>query len=575
MKRYGMLLGSIIGLLGILASCSSTKSLVIKPGTTVIKDNAYFEKKYTSVEIPEGVTTIGDKAFAINNLRFVVIPETVTRIGNLAFFANTNLRFVYVPESVTEIGESAFGDGDVVVVMGKDLPGEYYGDYKAVVQNNKAVITRYRGRERDLVIPGEINGAPVVSIDKYAFMHKSLTSVTIPATVTSIGEGAFVQNAFTGVIIPGTVTAIGDHAFYNNQLTAVDIPASIKTIGRETFADNQIASVTLAPGLTSIGDGAFDNNQLGSVTIPGTVTAIGDRAFYNNQLTAVDIPASVKTIGKKTFAANQIASVTLAPGLTSIGDEAFNNNQIGSVTIPQGVTYLSGFNQNKLTEITIPDSVTEIGNYAFAANALTSVVIPRGVTRIGKNAFVNNQLTGVALPEGLREIGERAFRGNAKITEVTLPSSVVSFKDAFGDDTVVRSVNLATVEVGRAYGAGKISIRGSGKKIQFIPSGQPGQLPLDITVMDDMAYGSMDISITVKYTFQAGHSYDLELLSKSPGIPNAHILLRLTDKTDKSTYHWLYVSGPNDGFFNSGGIRTAGNTAIILRESGEGPGKLP
>ena len=41
---------AILALTGLmLSNCSSTKPLVIKPGTTEIKDRAYFSKYYTSI----------------------------------------------------------------------------------------------------------------------------------------------------------------------------------------------------------------------------------------------------------------------------------------------------------------------------------------------------------------------------------------------------------------------------------------------------------------------------------------------------------------------------------------------
>ena len=58
----------------------------------------------------------------------------------------------------------------------------------------------------DLVIPENIEGKPVATIDGYAFFGcSSLTSITIPDSVTSIG-----YNAFGGCKKLITVTFLGD-----------------------------------------------------------------------------------------------------------------------------------------------------------------------------------------------------------------------------------------------------------------------------------------------------------------------------------------------------------------------------
>lgn len=47
------------------------------------------------------------------------------------------------------------------------------------------------GVPKDIVIPSQIEGIDVTAIGQYAFNSKSISSVTIPATVTSIKDSAF------------------------------------------------------------------------------------------------------------------------------------------------------------------------------------------------------------------------------------------------------------------------------------------------------------------------------------------------------------------------------------------------
>ena len=75
-----------------------------------------------------------------------------------------------------------------------------------------------RGEAEDLVIPGQMKGVPVTTIQKnsrYLFgWNSGMKSVTIPDTVTSIGSNAFENcTALEAVFIPGSVAGIGNSAF--------------------------------------------------------------------------------------------------------------------------------------------------------------------------------------------------------------------------------------------------------------------------------------------------------------------------------------------------------------------------
>ncbi len=84
-----------------------------------------------------------------------------------------------------------------------------------VKEDNTVEITGYKGNEKKIEIPKEINGLSVSSIGGWAFDNcSSLKSITIPDSVTSIGYRAFFYcESLTRITIPDSVTSIGDGAF--------------------------------------------------------------------------------------------------------------------------------------------------------------------------------------------------------------------------------------------------------------------------------------------------------------------------------------------------------------------------
>ncbi|MEY9978189.1 InlB B-repeat-containing protein [Lysinibacillus sp. RC79] len=117
------------------------------------------------------------------------------------------------------------------------------GDYITESVDGGVAIVEYRGESKDIDIPEEIEGQPVVEIGYKAFEGVVLTSVVIPLSVTKIGISAFAFNKLTSVKIPPNVTTIGSSAFYSNYLKSIELPSSIKTIGHSAFHFNRLDSV--------------------------------------------------------------------------------------------------------------------------------------------------------------------------------------------------------------------------------------------------------------------------------------------------------------------------------------------
>ena len=239
-----------------------------------------------------------------------------------------------------------FGLCSIARAEGEEPAPEVFtsGDYTYILlEYGTAEITKYSGKESDLVIPSVLDGVPVMRIGDSAFsMRFSLTSV----------------------IISNGITTIGDHAFY---------------------LCTHLTSVTISDSVTTVCDGAFSGcKSLTGVTVPDSVTSMGINPFsYCEKLTSLQVSPNhpvFASIDNVLF--DMVASKLICYPKGKIED---------SYAIPQGIQVIGdhAFSYcDRLTSITISDSVTTIGESAFSnCGSLISVIIPDGVTTIDHSAF--------------------------------------------------------------------------------------------------------------------------------------------------------------------------------------------
>ena len=139
-----------------------------------------------------------------------------------------------------------------------EISGDF--EYKEL-WNGSIGITKYNGNDTDVVIPAEINGKSVTSVEENAFAGcGSLKSITIPDSVTTIGNYAFVSC---------------------QNLRSVTLSENLTTMGTYVFFDcGSLESITIPNGVTAIREGLFNScGYLKSIIIPDSVTSIEKFVF--------------------------------------------------------------------------------------------------------------------------------------------------------------------------------------------------------------------------------------------------------------------------------------------------------
>ena len=100
---------------------------------------------------------------------------------------------------------------------------------------------------KNIIIPNNINGTPVIAIYQDVFKNKGLTSVVIENGITHIHARAFMNNNLIEIVLPNSITRIDYGAFLGNNLTKITIGGGVTVIEGAAFANNAsfVAAYTL------------------------------------------------------------------------------------------------------------------------------------------------------------------------------------------------------------------------------------------------------------------------------------------------------------------------------------------
>ena len=397
------------------------KGAYVIPDTVIKIDYVAFYdcRGLTDVTISENIIKIGKAAFSnCMELTNIIIPNNVKTIDDEAFCNCKKLTNITIPNSVTSIGNDVFYKCNALTIRGyknscaeicankNDIPfvtinTNAVDDYKWKENEDSSVtVTNYTGNDSNVIIPSKINDKPVTSIHHDLFLdYPELINVTIPDSITNIDEYTF-SNCIKLININvnkdnKNYTSENGILFNKDKTVLITCPPGKK--GAYVIPDNIIEISSLA---------FYNCTKLTNITIPESVTSIGNLAFSNcKNLTNIKIPNSVTTIGDWAFCnCSRLTHVTISNDITSIGEYAFHDcKELTRINITANNKYYSNSNgvlfdkeQKKLIycpegfkgSYIIPDGVTSINNFAFNnCTKLTDITIPASVIKIGCAAF--------------------------------------------------------------------------------------------------------------------------------------------------------------------------------------------
>ena len=296
------------------------------------------------------------------------------------------------------------------------------------------IITKYKGTDKDVVIPDAINGTTVNGIGYQAFWNNTtIQSVVFSNNITSIDTSAFAGcTALKTVVFNDGLTTIGNQAFQKcSSLKDITLPEGLETIGTDAFYQAALGE--------RLDTGAI---QTGTLEIPGSVKSIGSGAFksctYLGEVifkngTNEELALNCNTNGVFGECLN-LKRVELPDRLEKTGDDTFRGcSSLEEVVFGSGLTNIEKrvfFGCGSLKSVKFPDTLEEIGDEAFSKCAsLNCMELPEGLKIIGYNAFYQAAM------------GEKKSTGEVIYGSLTFPSTIQSIGGgAFYESAYLREV---------------------------------------------------------------------------------------------------------------------------------------
>jgi len=124
-----------------------------------------------------------------------------------------------------------------------------YGQFIYIEKNKNISIKRWNDNNKNIktvIIPNKINGKPVVSIGKQAFMNSYLTEIEIPDSVVKIGNKAFYgSELLVKIKLSSNLTRINKELFWFCNIYSIIIPDKIKKIKSGAFFMNPLSEIII------------------------------------------------------------------------------------------------------------------------------------------------------------------------------------------------------------------------------------------------------------------------------------------------------------------------------------------
>lgn len=354
-------------------------------------------------------------------------------------------------------------------------------DFEYYTYMGEAYITAYKGNDSFVIVPAQIGGYPVHSVEGSTFSNmpniqsitfsegikrmgfcaieccENLKQINFPSTMklvyeknTDLAKGGYTEVPMYCYNLEKVTVAQGNP--YMKLVDGILYTADGKGIILCVPKYNK-KKVTILNGVEDIAPNAFYGcENIEEIIMPDTVKMIGYWAFCtSNNLKKVNISKNCEFIGQFAFSFTAVTSIHIPASMKTILGGAFGTANLTEITVDSEnenfymqngalINYNSEFDNrtildydidNPATVFTVPDNVLGIEQYAFLnAKNLEKFIVPDNVEYIWHYAFENcDSLTHFKFPEGIETVNDGVFVDCDNIMSVIIPDSVTTIGD--------------------------------------------------------------------------------------------------------------------------------------------------
>ena len=294
-------------------------------------------------------------------------------------------------------------------------------------------------------------------------LFKRCIKITFSDGITEIPGGFGYQfESLTHIELGNTITSIAGGNFTTFLGTKLEFPASLKVIQGGTFSScPNLSELVLHEGLQEIQGGTLSGFQsLDSVVFPLSLTLLSSGAFAGAIINNVEIGNTNSVISSSGIYIPSCKNLIIRGGTIDGTGGTISLSVLENLTLKNAVKFTgkSHFSPcfDTLKSVTIENGITEIPPSCFSnCGKITEITIPASVISIGESAFSGTSLKNLEIPNGVQTIGKSAF-SNTRLVSVSVPASMTTIgENAFvAQATTNVTLNKKTNEIsGSPWGA--------------------------------------------------------------------------------------------------------------------------
>lgn len=294
-------------------------------------------------------------------------------------------------------------------------------------------------------------------------LYKRCTKMVFGDGITGIRSGFSSSfKKLESIVFSNTIAEIERGNFSIFLGTKLEFPSSIKTIlGGVFYSCPNLTELLFHDGLQTIEGGTFNEcPKLKNIVFPTSLTSLSSGAFSGATIDNVEIGNADSIFNSSGIFIPNCKNLIIRGGTIAGTNGTKLLSALENLTLKSTVKFTgtSHFTpcSSTLKTVTIEDGITVIPTSCFAnCGKITEITIPASVINIGDNAFYNTSLKNLVIPDGVQTIGAQAFRGT-QLTNVSIPASVtVIWENAFNTPVTTNiTLNKKTNEIsGSPWGA--------------------------------------------------------------------------------------------------------------------------